>query len=323
MTPPTPATTPRRLAAALVLVPACVGALLLGGPDPADAQSREHGPTVLTLPGSPASLALGGAFPVAGSSSDAVFVHPGVLGGARGIRLGLQRWGPGATLADASGAREWGSGGVAVGVRALARSAPEGELLPASGEDGLFPTEAQGVSELVAAAGFGHAAGPVQLGGAAKWIVQRTGGAASATAAVDVGASVSVLDDGRVALAVQNLGPALERDGRSLSLPRRIRLDASVHEVRLGPLDAGAAAAVIRRSDGEIVPAAGVELAWWPVQGRTFVGRAGIRRVPEGDGNPVSLGAAFRGDSIVLEYAYRPFGETGATHRFGLGWRPE
>lgn len=290
-------------------------------PTDAAAQPRGHAPSILTLPVGSSSLALGGAFPVAGASSDAVFVHPGVLDRARGIRLGLQRWGDGGTLVDLSGAREWWSGGVALGIRALAHSAPAGATLPAPAEADLFHPDSVGVADLVATAGYGHSVGAVHLGGAVKWIVRRTGGAETTTAAGDVGVALSFLEDARVGLAVQNLGPGLEREGVEADLPRQIRLDASVHEIRAGPLDAGAAAAVIRRADGGIVPAAGIELSWWPVQGRTFVGRIGIRRSREEGGEPLSLGAAFRGDSIVLEYAFRSFGERGATHRIGIGWR--
>ena len=59
------------------------------------------------------------------------------------------------------------------------------------------------------------------------------------------------------------------------------------------------------------------------MRGRTFVGRVGVRRVPEGEASPVSLGFAFWGDDLVLEWAWQPFGDPvdAGTHRFGIGWR--
>jgi hypothetical protein len=73
----------------------------------------------------------------------------------------------------------------------------------------------------------------------------------------------------------------------------------------------------------EVIPGGGLEVGYWPVRGRTFVARAGVRRVPEGEGSPFSAGLAFWGDDLVVEWAWRPFGDPvdEATHRFSVGWR--
>ena len=67
----------------------------------------------------------------------------------------------------------------------------------------------------------------------------------------------------------------------------------------------------------------GVEIGYWPISGRTFVARIGVRQLEEGtDASPLSLGFAFWGDDVVLEWAFRPWeGDETGTHRFGIRWR--
>jgi hypothetical protein len=65
----------------------------------------------------------------------------------------------------------------------------------------------------------------------------------------------------------------------------------------------------------------GLQVGYWPINGRTFVGRVGVQRVPEGAGSPLTLGVAYWGDDLALEWAYRSFGDVGGTHRFTVRWR--
>ena len=123
-----------------------------------------------------------------------------------------------------------------------------------------------------------------------------------------------------VGLAAQNLGPGIEYRGRDYDLPLRVALAASsAQAMPLGPFDLGAAAEVSWTRHGDVVPAGGLELAYWPVSGRTFFVRAGARRAVEGE-RPFTLGGGFAGDKLVLDYAYVPY-EDGSSHRVGLRWR--
>ncbi len=84
----------------------------------------------------------------------------------------------------------------------------------------------------------------------------------------------------------------------------------------------GLSGALTRRDDGELLAGAGLEVGYWPINGRTFVARIGVERVPEGEASPLTLGFAFWGDDLVLEWAFRDFGTLGeGTHRFGVRWR--
>jgi len=119
----------------------------------------------------------------------------------------------------------------------------------------------------------------------------------------------------------RDLRYCLDREGETLSLPWEVTPGASFSGRPVGPVDLGATAEVAFRADGEAIPAGGIEVAWWPVVGRTFVGRVGFRRVPEGGGDEVGFGAAFYGDAFGLEYAYRGLAGSRATHRIGIRWR--
>ncbi|MGY8779079.1 MAG: hypothetical protein ACKVIN_13285, partial [Longimicrobiales bacterium] len=76
--------------------------------------------------------------------------------------------------------------------------------------------------------------------------------------------------------------------------------------------------------DDAVTYGGGVEIGYWPVQGRTFVARAGFQSVPgDSEAKPFTTGLAFWGDEIMIEWAFRPFGgaDEGGSHRFGLRWR--
>lgn len=289
----------------------------------AGAQVPDRAPLVLQLPATTASVAFGGAFPLADGTSDAVFAHPGVLGNARGAEAGVQVWEAGATGASASGALEWWDGAAALGVRTLTYRLPAGGAGAGpptlAAEDRLFDGDGGPVTELVGAVGYGREIKGVRAGAVGKWIERRVDGRRALTGAADLGLA-DELRGVTLGLAARNLGPALTRGGREISLPWDVTAGASFSGKPVGPLDLGAAAELAVRADGEVVPAGGLEVAWWPVLGRTFVGRIGLRRVPEGHGDPVSFGAAFYGDAIGLEYAYRGF-EGAASHRIGIRWR--
>jgi hypothetical protein len=176
-------------------------------------------------------------------------------------------------------------------------------------------------SELVLSAGYGKPLMGAQVGMVGKLIEQRMGFRKAGTVAVDLGV---VLSEGpfTVGLAAQNLGPAIDMAGGEIPLPVRFTLGASSRSAPLGPLDVSASGALSYRLDGDLVPALGLEVGYWPLTGRTFVGRVGYRhRDRELTSTPITFGGAFLGDDIVLEYAYQGY-ETGSpSHSFGIGWR--
>jgi hypothetical protein len=159
------------------------------------------------------------------------------------------------------------------------------------------------------------------MGIVGKLVEQRFGSLRASTGALDFGISV---DPGplTVGLAIQNLGPHLNMGTEDICLPVRFNLGATTDRAPVGPLDLSAAGAVVYRAEGEVIPSMGVEVAYWPVTGRTFVGRLGYRQLPdEQSGWPVTLGGGFYGDDIVLDYAYEGFDSGRGSHRISVGWR--
>ena len=297
--------------------------LVVLGTSPAWArgQSLNNGPIILELPASTRALGLGNAFVMAGGDHDAIFFTPALVARASGAGIGVQRYGSGGTLGTISGARAWSGGGLAFGAQVLGFGATSSDAATVSADEaGLLRSGSFGASELVASVAHGRSIKGFQAGVAGKLIEQRLGGTRDVTLAADLGVATD-LGEVTVGLAAQNLGPGLDIGASSLPLPTRLTLGASLQSQQVGPLDVVATAAVARRRDGEIVPAGGVELAYWPLRGRTFIARVGLRRVPNGGASPVSFGAAFIGDAITLEYGYQQLDGPGAAHRVGFRWR--
>lgn len=305
---------------------AVLGALTLvaawaANPAAGRAQSAEHGPLVLELPASTRGSALGGAFHMVGSDSDAVFHNPALIGGNGTIGGAMQRFGTASLLATVSGAAEWSSASVAVGVQTLGYGVPDrGVAVLSHDAQSLFTNGKTGTAEVAVSVGYAREVKGVRAGITGKLVDQRLGGHHDATGAVDLGVAVGA-GPARLGLAVQNLGPGLTLGEVEVPLPVRVTAGGSTPAIPVGPLDLGWSAAVSREADGAVVPGAGMEIAYWPVRGRTFTARVGVRRAPEGFGNPVTLGGAFNGDRLVIDYAWQRYDGGEAAHRFGLSWR--
>jgi hypothetical protein len=307
-----------------------VGGLLLMGylAPPAAAQTRNRGPLVLELPVSTRGLGLGNSFALGSSDPDAVFSHPGLLGRVQGLSGSVQRYSSHSTLALLSAGRSWFSGGVGLGIQLLTYGASGSspvqgsDILALSTDVGSLRNNGDvGVSELVVSAGYGRTVMGLRMGIVGKFVEQRFGSLRASTGAFDFGVS---LDPGplTLGLAVQNLGPHLNMGTEDICLPLRFNLGATTDRAPVGPLDLSATWAMVYRVEGELIPSVGAEVAYWPVTGRTFVGRLGYRKLPEEQsGWPVALGVGFYGDDIVLDYAYEGFDSGRGSHRISVGWR--
>ncbi len=285
------------------------------------AQEREHGPLLLQLPASTRALALGNVFPLRPGDSDAIFYNPALLEGARGIAASGQRFGGASHLGAVSGATAWWSGSVGLGVQVLEYGARtrDAASLPAD-EGSLLSPGTIGAAEIAATAAFATEVRGVRVGIATKLIDQRLGPRQDATAAVDFGAAMPV-GPAIVGFSAQNLGPGLSFGEMDVPLPYRLTLGATTRPLPVGPLDLAWAGAVLRLPDGSIVPGGGMEVSYWPVRGRTFTGRVGLRRVPDGSADVLTFGGAFTGDRIALEYAFQGYDGGKKAHRVGIAWR--
>ncbi len=288
---------------------------------PCVAQSDGNAPLLLELPASTRALGLGGAYVLSTAESDAVFNNPGALVNAEGAVLGVQRYGSASTLGSFSAVTEWAGGNLAFGVQALSFGAvvPWLDGIPDDANE-LLVDAPVGASELVGSVGYGRQLLGFRIGVVGKAIEQRVGPGRDATGAADIGIVRRLLGISFGASA-QNVGPGLSIGDIARPLPTRITVGASTSSKPIGPLDLLISTAVSRRRDGEIIPSGGFEIAWWPIIGRTFFGRVGVRRVPGDGASPITFGLGFSSDIISIEYAFEEFDAPGASHRLGLSWR--
>jgi hypothetical protein len=284
------------------------------------AAQRAYAPAVLQLPSSTRALGMADAFPLGSTESDALFYNLALSQNVAGITAGAQRWGAGATLLAASGAAEWWGGRIAIGVQTLGYDAESATVTGELDEAALFGAGAVQVSERVAAVGYTRRIKGLRVGLVAKAVEQRREGELETTAAFDLSTGIP-LGVVNIGLAVQNVGLTAEFDDNDVDSPLRVTLAAATSRAApFGPLDVLPAVSLARTPDGTLVPAAGVEVGYWPIQGRTFFARAGLRRPAGDDLDPFTLGAGFQGDRIAIDWAWASF-DDGSTHRLSLRWR--
>ena len=286
------------------------------------AQTEGSLPRSFDLPASTRAMGLGGAYMMNARQADAIFYHPSLLRQATGFGVDFQRWGSQSSSSSAAAATSWLGGGVGVGLLTLQYGAPgEGVAAAPAGQDHLFELGRSPVSERVATVGLARRFFGIDFGLSAKLVEERIADARDAETQFDMGASREV-GPLTVGLTVRDLGkePVVGDGGFE---PGRVLLGVGSYGWVLGPLDVGVAAAA-DIGGGDTVLAGGVEVGYWPIRGRTFVGRVGVMGVPAGSkAGPFSFGFAFWGDNLVAEWAFVPVsGATdGGTHRFGLHWR--
>ncbi len=295
-----------------------VAAALLA-PLPLAAQSPGVLPVVLQTPASVRSMALGDAYMMNSNHADALFYHPALLTRAGGFGLEVQRWEGESSATAASAATSWLGGGIAIGLLSLQYGGPATLAAAApGGQDHLFATGVVPVSERVAVLGYAREILGVDVGVAGKLLDEGMDRDTEALFDVSLSTGVGPLT---VGLTARDFGrePLVDAGGEG---PSRIVLGAGAYGQEVGIFDVGLTGA-LSYSDAETVVSGGVEVGYWPINGRTFVARAGLQQVPSGGAaSPFSFGFAFHGDDLVLEWAYRSFGDIDSgTHRFGVRWR--
>lgn len=294
--------------------------LLLALPSALAAQTAGREPALVELPVGARSVALGHAYQVGDADPDAVFHNPALLGRSEGVMLGYTRFGDGGVGLSLSHARSWLGGRIGVGVRALEAGSP-GPGARRGGVDPLLDRGSPGVGELSASLAYARTLFGVRLGVTGRLVDQRFDEARNAAASFDVGVAHE-LGPLSAALAVRNIGPDRDLGGdEEIPQPLLVTLGVGGYGEPVGPLDLGFAASLSVRDDGEVEGGGGLEIGYWPIQGRTFVLRIGGRHVPEGEASPLTLGASFWGDDLVLAYAFQPVDGLDDVHRITVGWR--
>jgi hypothetical protein len=302
------------------LVMAAVMGVVVGGL-PSEAVAQGATPVVLRLPASTRAMALGGAFPVGTRDSDGIFYNAAFGDALRGFGTHVQRYGDAATLLSASGGAEWWGGTVAFGIRSIdygfigAGAVDEGELaerrLRVRGDEA-------GSSHAVSLA-FARRVWRLRAALTGTYVVERRAGDRAEGGTVDaaLAATIGFVSAG---ISARDIGPSFGSGALEADLPTRVALRAATRTAPVGPLDIGLAGGLEHRVHGGWTDAqAGAEVSWWPIVGRTFTARVGVRSYGGGD-SPFTFGAGFTGDRIAIDWAWRELG-TGGTHRVGLRYR--
>ena len=298
-----------------------VFALALLTPTLASAQNAGSLPRVLELPASTRAMALGDAYLMNAGHADALFYHPALLTNASGFGLEVQRWGAESSATAASAATQWKGGGIAIGLLTLQYGAPApGAAAAPMGQDNLFRLGPSPVSERVAVLGYARELFGIDFGLAGKLVDERVNLERQSAVMVDIGAATDV-GPLRLGLTIRDWGEDPIVDPAE-STPRVV-LGAGGYGRQLGIFDVGLTAAA-HWSEDRTTLSGGLEVGYWPIRGRTFVARVGFQDPPDGSGmNAVSMGFAFWGDDVTVEWAFRPHDGSGSsgTHRLGLRWR--
>ena len=291
---------------------------------PTSAAGQDAGslPLVQQLPNSTRAMAMGDAYAMSSGHADVLFYHPSLLGEASGMGLEGQRWGGASSSFAMSAAFSFLGGGLGIGLRSLQYGALDGATPAPGGQDHLFVLGDAPVSERIATIGYSREAfWGLDLGLAFDFVDERVDGSKQNVVMAEIGLSGDI-GPVTVGLTLADIGekPIVEeRQG-----PGRILLGAGSYGRQLGIFDIGYAARVGVDGD-ELAYGGGIEVGYWPVQGRTFVARLGFQDVPEGsEALPITMGFAFQGDDVTVDWAYRPFGESapnGGSHRFALRLR--
>jgi hypothetical protein len=322
----------RRVPLRVFLAGACLGGLLLASPaSTLQAQGVHGGPggglVVTQLPLSTRSLALAGALPLADRDPDLIFRNPALADRIRGMGISAHRYEGEARLVSLAAGAPWLGGGVGMGIRSARYPVPAAEgILPAirPGQRMRYGVQegadSRPLEEIAATVAYGRLWKGMRFGAALSGLEVRRDGQSDLTGFLDLGAAV---DAGPVTVGVSGggLGPSLDLPPGCRRIPKWVMVGAGTRAAPVGPLEISGAFAATHFEGGRVEAGGGVEVGWWPIQGRTLVGRAGLGGSRIQGASAFSLGGAFLGDSFTLEYAWRRIEGARGIHGTSLRFR--
>jgi len=286
-------------------------------PLPATAQVQSA-PLLYRLPVSVRAAAQGVHSTVAREPGD-IWWNPALAADVRGIGLSWGNYGVEGNIGSVTGAGDWGDFSVAISVRAASYGLTDPFDTP--GPSDAFSGGPFATSEIVGSAAVAREVGFLKLGVTGALIERRVGASVATAGSFGFGVLVDWLGltwGG----SVSNLGPSLNHDSVAIAQPTEFAVGVGLGTRPLGPLDISAFTSVVLLEEGAIVPEGGVEISYWPIQGRTFLLRGGVRPAT-GGGEPsvLSFGVGFRADNVTFAYSSENHRGVAAAHHFGVWWR--
>ncbi len=288
------------------------------------AKAKAQGPVILTLPANTRAMAMGNAFQLADATSDVIFYNPSILTGSSNFAMSRQIFAKNSSLIQLSAKTGWWKGAVAIGIQSLTYSKDVNYIQPTAviqTEKGLAKQGLNRISESVAVLGYSWTIAEIDWGISGKIIGQGVGGSEGQAHALDLGASKK-LGGITLGIAHQNLGKQLKIRTSQMDLETRTTVGAGFQNLPFGPFDFGVSTALSRTSDGSISQHIGGAISWWPVSGRTFTGRIGIRNERKVfQSSILSFGLGFKGDAFAIDYAFNDIDGAGNAHRLSVSWQ--
>jgi hypothetical protein len=294
--------------ASRVLIAGCLMALM---PTVARAQADRYAPTVLQIAPTPRASTFGSG--TAARDIEAIFANPALVGVAVGTIVAMGRFDAATQLtlahSAALGPFNVGIGASYLDFQSQVQALPfwsyalqVGGHLPSSSAVGAFALSTNFRGN--------------RVGAAVKYVEHRIASLDDAKPSLDLGIARDV-SRYTVGLTVQNIGAGIRFSNSTVQLPLRVSAGVSTYGWTSGPFDFNGSAGASVLPDGIILPAAGFEVAYVPMEGYNFAFRAGMRRPELRAQRPLSVGGSAALDRFALEYAYEDW-VNGATHRLAL-----
>ncbi len=303
---------------------ACITRLVLGVgfvvmQQTGEAQETERVLSVLRMPAWPRAAALAN-IGAATSLPEAVFYNPALAGTVAAIAGSAHFYGSDSTLNTLVAGLSTGVVSVAAGVQLLRADIgfdPLVDPIPGSGA-----TRNHSLTSVTTLGGSMRLKG-MRWGASAKYITLVERGIDADGFAFDLGTQRQI-GPFSVGLAVQNLGDGINfGSSDELEMPTRVTLAAEGGGLPQGAfIEFGALAALSVDQDGEVLPAAGGQVIYAPLDGWTFSFRAGARRpAPTSNERPLTGGLALTLDRLTIDYAVEGVKHGDAVHRIGVRLR--
>lgn len=291
------------------------------------AQSPASAPLILRFSAGTRATSLGGAW-VAGRDEDVVFYNPAQIVARTGFNLSLARYGSTATQASMASGYAAGPWSLALGwgIQFADLHSPPDYVYPLSPEL-VFAGGPVDIMTMQATVGASILLKGFRIGVAGKYATDRAS-APSFDAPNEQRREVWLADfglarpifSGTAALAVQNVGGKVANGAQEVDAPLQAALGWASNPKTLGEFDLGLYGQVAART-GWISPAAGAELNYGWIEGFGISFRAGARRPEMETEKPFTLGAAFTGDHLIVEYAHQFFDGGHHANRMTIRWR--
>ncbi|MEP6766447.1 MAG: hypothetical protein ABJB66_19190 [Gemmatimonadaceae bacterium] len=285
------------------------------------AQQVGVGPMVLRLPASARMLGMANAG-LTGNDGDALFYNPVLLANARGVALSLQSYGSNATAGSMGSVYQGGANTIGIGVQYVSWTTNATSYASALHDGGSHLSDSGAIAASSTAISFGlsRTFRGRRFGVSAKYVEDRFANVHDGTIAFDAGVMLPSWGPGSMSFVAQNIGEGLRLNGEKGQLPTRIGIGygGGMYQA-FEKFDFGLQTQLTVDRGGFVRPAGGAELGYVPIEGVSFIVRAGLRLPKEKDEPLATGGLGVTIDRFSLDYAMEPMrGGRPVSHRLGI-----